>query len=258
MAFPGQDMRKCRSLTASFPPGSDSECFSFIWSGGSEVNYFGHPQSIGYFSAGQTNIGIETGIVMSTGLALDTDDINTTGSNSSSTSMGQFSDPDLASLVAPLNIGDLCVFEIKFIPYADTVEFNYVFGSEEYEEYVCTPFNDVFGFFISGPGINGPFSNNGENIAIVPGTNDFVAIGTVNNGNPNMSPATCPPQNSQYFNVNPSGNQPMFDGFTDVFTARSIVMACDTYTIRLSLADASDFFLIPAFSSGQKFWYDNR
>lgn len=206
-----------------------------------EVNYFGHPQSIGYFSAGQTNIGIETGIVMSTGLALDTDDINSTGSNSSSTSMGQFSDPDLASLVAPLNIGDLCVFEIKFIPYADTVEFNYVFGSEEYEEYVCTPFNDVFGFFISGPGINGPFSNNGENIAIVPGTNDFVAIGTVNNGNPNMSPATCPPQNSQYFNVNPSGNQPMFDGFTDVFTARSIVMACDTYTIRLSLADASDF-----------------
>ncbi len=206
-----------------------------------EVNYFGSTEAIGYFSAGQNNIGIETGIVMSTGKALDVDNTNDSGSNSSTTSMGQFSDPDLASLVAPLSIGDLCIFEIKFIPYADTVEFNYVFGSEEYEEYVCTPFNDVFGFFISGPGINGPFSNNGENIAIVPGTNDFVAIGTVNNGNPNQSPAACPPQNNQYFNVNPAGNQPMFDGFTDVFTARSIVMACDTYTIRLSLADASDF-----------------
>ncbi len=209
-----------------------------------EVQYFGHPQSIGYFSAGMTNVGIETGIVMSTGNTLDADNINGVGGDgfaSSSTSMGQFTDPDLASLVAPMSIGDLCIFEITFIPYADTVEFNYVFGSEEYEEYVCTPFNDVFGFFISGPGINGPFSNNGENIAIVPGTNDFVAIGTVNNGNPNQSPSACPPQNNQYFNVNPNGNQPVYDGFTDVFTARSIVMACDTYTIRLSLADASDF-----------------
>lgn len=209
-----------------------------------DVKYFGSPGSIGYFSAGQTNIGIESGIVMSTGMAADADNTNGVGGGgfaSSPTSMNQYTDPDLASLVAPMSVGDLCIFEITFIPYADTVEFNYVFGSEEYEEYVCTPFNDVFGFFISGPGINGPFSNNGENIALVPGTNDFVAIGTVNNGNPNQSPSVCPPQNSQYFNVNVDGAQPVYDGFTDVFTARSIVMACDTYTIRLSLADASDF-----------------
>ena len=61
-----------------------------------EVNYFGHPQSIGYFSSGQANIGIESGIVMSTGMALDVDDMNTSGSTSSATSMGQYSDPDLA------------------------------------------------------------------------------------------------------------------------------------------------------------------
>ena len=206
-----------------------------------DVQYSGDNTAIGFFSEASSNIGIETGIVMSTGFANTADDQNNSGGTSGQTSQNNFSDPDLASLVDPLSVGDLSIFEITFIPLADSLEFSYVFASEEYEEYVCTQFNDVFGFFISGPGFAGPFTDGAENIALVPGTNDFVAIGTVNNGNPNIPPATCPPQNPNLFNVTPPNDQPQFDGYTDVFVARAVVVPCDTYKIRITIADASDF-----------------
>ena len=53
------------------------------------------------------------------------------------------------------SINDLCVLGFDFIPESDTIVFNYSFGSEEYTSWVNTQYNDVFGFFISGPGITG-------------------------------------------------------------------------------------------------------
>jgi gliding motility-associated-like protein len=203
------------------------------------VKYEGSTQAIGYFSNAGNNIGIPSGIVMSTGLAFSAALPNTSGSTSGATS-GGLPDPDLQSLVMPLIIQDLSAFEIRFVPYADTLEFRYVFASEEYEEYVCTQFNDVFGFFIRGNGFNGPFTGGGENIALVPGTSTYVAINSVHNSNPNQGPIACPPQNPQYFNLSPPNGQPTYDGFTDVFLARAIVVPCDTYTIRLAIADVSD------------------
>jgi len=41
----------------------------------------------------------------------------------------------------------------KFIPTADTISFQYVFGSEEYSEFVGTPFNDTFAFLLNGHNI---------------------------------------------------------------------------------------------------------
>lgn len=204
-----------------------------------DVQFEGSTQAIGYFSSAGANIGIPSGIVMSTGLAVSAGMPNASGSTSNQTS-GGLADPDLLSLVTPLIIQDLAAFEIRFVPYADTLEFRYVFASEEYEEYVCTQFNDVFGFFIRGPGFNGPFNGGGENIALVPGTSTYVAINSVHNSNPSQGPVQCPPQHPQYFNLTPPNAQPTYDGFTDVFLARAIVVPCDTYTIRLAIADVSD------------------
>ena len=61
---------------------------------------------------------------------------------------------------------DASILEFDFITFSDTILFSYVFASEEYKEFVNANFNDAFGFFISGPGISGPFSNNSMNIAI--------------------------------------------------------------------------------------------
>jgi len=128
------------------------------------------------------------------------------------------------------------------------LSFSYVFGSEEYNEYVCGTVNDVFGFFLSGPGINGPYSNNAENIALIPGTNVAVQINTVNNGNvgdfgtlqncvdadPNWQ------SNSGFFTDNTGGTTVELDGFTVIITAIALVECGETYHIKLAIADASD------------------
>lgn len=201
------------------------------------VKYTGADQAIGYFTNGKTNIGVEKGIVMCSGKANLAGQPNTGGSDGAANNLNN-TDPDLDKITTNV-IRDLCLLEIDFIPLSDSIQFNYVFASEEYEEWVCTVFNDVFGFFISGPGINGTFSNSGVNIALVPGTSTPVAINNVNNGNPGN--AGCPKSNPQYFMANANGNVPTYDGMTKVLTAYAKVVPCQVYKIRLAISDASDY-----------------
>lgn len=169
-------------------------------------------------------------------------------------------DPDLIAL-EPQAVNDVCIMEFDIIPSCDTLQINYVFASEEYLDFVCSNFNDAFGFFISGPGINGPFSNGAENIAVLPGTNDFVGINTVNDGSPTpgtpcttLTGANCP-CNSAYYVHNGEGgdcfNTPApthctdstvirYDGMTVPLTAISPVIPCSTYHMKIIIADAFD------------------
>ena len=208
------------------------------------VNYSGAPQAVGYFKNGQQAIGIDRGILLTTGRAAGECNTGSYGANclgndfASNSNSILTSDPDLAS-IATGDLKDLTVYTIKFVPTGDTVQFNYVFASEEYPEFSCSSFNDVFGFFISGPGINGPFSNNGENIATIPGTTQAVSI---NNIHP-QNGAACPPSFLQYYNDNNGiALQPVYDGYTDVFTATAVVTPCETYTIKLAVADVTQAY----------------
>lgn len=218
-----------------------------------DVQFEGQNNAVGYFQNADDEIGIGRGLVMSTGNAstqsgpVGVESVGSTQS-SSATSGTSVSDPDLATIANGLGINDVVKYTITFIPISDTLRFNYVFGSEEYPEYVCSDFNDIFGFFISGPGINGPYQNGAENIALIPGTDLPVRINNVNPGvvGANGTLNNCTPPNgsldfSAFYNANTgTSNQPVFDGFTDVFTAEAVVMPCSTYTIKLVIADVSD------------------
>ncbi|HMQ45848.1 MAG TPA: choice-of-anchor L domain-containing protein [Saprospiraceae bacterium] len=219
-----------------------------------DVQFEGDPNAVGFFKNADDEIGIERGIVMSTGRAVGqgfNPGVEATGGQQSSATMASnINDLDLMAIGGggPSTINDVCRYTITFIPIADTLRFRYVFGSEEYPEYVCSDFNDIFGFFISGPGISGPFQNNGANIALIPGTNLPVRINNVNPGvvGANGTLGNCTPPNgtlafSEFYNTNTGTfNQPVFDGFTDVFTAEAIVMPCSTYTIKLVICDFGD------------------
>jgi gliding motility-associated-like protein len=214
-----------------------SSCF-----GVSGMTVSGFPNQIGVFSQGGASVGIESGIILSTGNVNDAVGPNTL--TNTTTGYGtQFNDPDLVALSGGLGIYDPVSIEFDFTPSLNRVSFRYVFASEEYCEFADSPFNDVFGFFLSGPGINGPYSNNAENIATLPGTNTYVGIATVNHFN-----------NSQYYRNNiPAGVSPgcnnspglfttflEYDGLTTVLTAEAEVIPCETYRIKIILADKAE------------------
>ena len=116
------------------------------------VTYTGDLIAIGEFSnGGTTNLGLQNGIVLTSGKATNVIGPNTATGISFDNTGG--SDPQLASLITQ-SINDAAVLEFDFVPIADTVMFSYVFGSDEYPEYVNS-INDVFGFFITGANPNG-------------------------------------------------------------------------------------------------------
>ncbi|MFM8486726.1 MAG: choice-of-anchor L domain-containing protein, partial [Bacteroidota bacterium] len=126
------------------------------------ITLSGGADQIGKFFNGLTNIGFETGMILATG------DIGVApGPNSSDGAGGGGagnSDSDLAAISSG-PMFDAAVVEFDFTPTQALLSFEYVFASEEYCEYVNSQFNDVFGFFISGPGIPGT-----QNLAVIPTT----------------------------------------------------------------------------------------
>lgn len=129
---------------------------------------------------------------------------------------------------------DACVLEMDIIPTADTLSFNYVFGSEEYDEFVGSQFNDAFAFFITGKGIEGE-----RNLAVVPGTEIPVSVNTINHGG-NSSYHTAP-SNPTFYVSNVAGNIAIeYDGMTRLMEIRQPVIPYETYHIKLAVADVSD------------------
>jgi hypothetical protein len=115
----------------------------------------------------------------------------------------------------------VCAIEFDFVATGDTVRFNYVFGSDEYLGWVNSQYNDIFGFFLSGPGINGPYADNAINLAEVPDTDPQLAI-TISSVNDVT--------NSAYYIDNPAPHDILCqNGYTTRLTAESDVgVICDS------------------------------
>ncbi|MCH2198423.1 MAG: gliding motility-associated C-terminal domain-containing protein [Flavobacteriales bacterium] len=204
------------------------------------ITFSGEQNQIGSFNSENSNIPITNGVIIATGDA--TLAIGPNNSPGFSLGGGNFgaSDPDLELANPGDNFNDAAVLEFDFVAQGDSVEFNYVWSSDEYPEYVNS-INDAFGFFISGPGINGPYSDDGINIAIIPGTTLPVSVNNVNAGNDDNGCTNCEFYNINTNNTDPNGTQ--MDGFTVVLTAAAEVQCGEQYHIRIVIADASDTIL---------------
>ena len=204
----------------------------------SNVIYSGESKAIGQFDGSRSNIGISEGIILSTGTVLDNvgasqknGPVGPNNKAGATTNWGGPGDTDLNNLIGETTF-DAAILEFDFIPQGDTVEFSYVFASEEYPEFVFS-FNDVFAFFISGPGISGV-----QNLAVVPGTSNPVSINEINastnsslfvaNGDGTSAPQVTDPKVTN------------FDGFTVPLTAISKVTPCQTYHLKMAIADVVD------------------
>ncbi|MFN8310592.1 MAG: choice-of-anchor L domain-containing protein, partial [Chitinophagales bacterium] len=207
----------------------------------------------GTFTGGNTcTIGIANGVALSSGNvnsipnAAGTQVYSPNASTAYSNTAN--SDPDLNALagVSAGNGYDKCVLTFNIVPQGNLLTFRYVFGSDEYPEYVCSVFNDVFGFFISGPNPGGG-NYVSQNVALIPSTTLPVSINAVNPGVPGVAAGggncTLPGEStayaSQYINNNGSSCI-VYDGMTKVFVATIPVKPCSTYTMKLAVEDIFD------------------
>ncbi|MEL7248228.1 MAG: choice-of-anchor L domain-containing protein [Bacteroidota bacterium] len=197
----------------------------------------------GTFLAGDnSDLGLEQGLILATG-----EITNAIGPNDMQGDpfIGDFfrdGDPDLDSLSVltgnDFPSRDACVIELEVFANTNELSFEYVFGSEEYPEYINQEFNDIFAFLISGPGITGlPQLDGQENIAVIPNTNTFVEINSINHLT-----------NWEYYRNNESSLSLQYDGLTSDFqglkkslTARRAVEPCNTYRLKLAIADRFDW-----------------
>lgn len=231
--------------TISQPYGTPEEYIQNILLGegvtATNITYTGGISQLGYLENGGSVFSVDAGLMLNTDNAL-------CGFDPCLDCLGGGTDADLlnvANSVPPLigqsftvsSVNDLCILEFDFEAGGDSISFNYVFGSDEYLTWVNSSYNDIFAFFLSGPGISGPyasppgFPDGAINIAEVPDSDPLlpITISSVNNVT-----------NSQYYIDNPAQNGICINGYTTTFTAAAAVQCGETYHIKLAIADGSD------------------
>lgn len=215
------------------------------------VTFTGDTNQVGLFNAALSNIPIHHGLVMGTGNVQGVVGPNDSPSSTTGGGNVEAEDADLA-LLSGMITRDAAVFEFDFFTQ-QSAEFDLemVFGSEEYNEYVCSTVNDAVGVFLSGPGIEGPYTNGAINLATVPGSVAPVSINTINSGVPGTwgNASNCEALdslwqlNAGYFynnDVIPCPGETQLDGFTVPLTFSVEVDPGFIYHLKIAIADGGD------------------
>jgi large repetitive protein len=199
---------------------------------GSAVNAQTIQSNVSFFNAAGTTFPLASGVLLTTGVGTAAIGPNNSTSFTQGGTPSVSSDADLNAIAAG-SVTNGAILEFDFVPSGDTVSFRYVFGSDEYPEFSPSSYNDAFGFFLSGPGLSGPYTNGAVNIALIPGTTTPVTINNVGDQS-----------NTQYYvdNTNGAGygTAIQYDGTTVVLTAVSQVQCGQTYHIKLAISNVGD------------------
>ena len=216
----------------------------------------GFPSFAGYFDGSNSNIGLDSGLVLATKA------ISSISGGFSVGSSNDNLDVDLSQLLtltgaSTTSLDNVIILEFDFVPTSDVLSFDYIYASKEYTDYTCTSNGDVFGLFISGPGISGPYSGGAENIALVPDpnnpdtyTNTPVLVNTVNSGvatSGDSTPCDVIDPNwqdySEFYVDNTDEETVAFPGFTVPLTTMADVIPCETYHMKIAIADVANGLL---------------
>jgi hypothetical protein len=203
---------------------------------GSET-YTGAAAASGTFSGATGILPFDSGVLLTSGAATIAVGPNNSGSATQSNSLP--GDAQLNGLVPGITTFDASILEFDFTTPSNVISFQYVFGSEEYNTFVNSPFNDVFGFFL-----------NGVNIAKVPGTSANVSINSVNCGSNSNFYTGNNLENSAFGGPPACGNAGLntqYDGLAGANPGFALFATGTTVGgvnhIKLAIADGSDFAL---------------
>ncbi len=199
------------------------------WSTGSSITS-SQPNGIGYFFGDGLSFPFSDGILLSSGEASDARGPNNLSLSNGSNVWGGDDELDAALGV---NSHNATFIQFNFIPLADTINFEFLMASEEYDmgSFECI-YSDAFAFLLTDS------DGNVSNLAVIPETNLPVLVTNIHPDNGE----SCGGANEDYFGEYIPYNQPpiAFDGRTAVFTAQSAVVPGENYTIKLVIADDRD------------------
>lgn len=216
----------------------------------SNVIYTGDTRSVGYFKRNPNNpsFPLKEGIILSTGKVSDA--IGPNNVINITTEMHTPGDVDIAKIAAPHISYDAAVLTFDFVPSTTSMTFRYIFASDEYPQWSCSQYNDMFGFFVSGPGISpdpAGFADGAKNIALLQDGVTPVTINNIRAGGWNQYTHTgpnpsCPDLNAEYYVAVPAHSTSIeYDGRTVVLSATIHGLTpCATYRIKFAIADVSD------------------
>lgn len=188
-----------------------------------------------YFNQGATSFPIPEGVLLTSGAGYVAVGPNDAGGADDPSGTSDLIDADLDAIAANTVYNGI-IIEFDFVATGDELQFNYVFASEEYPEFAppnSSSFNDVFGFFLAGPGLAGPYTGGAVNLAVIPGTSTPISINNVN-----------AVTNAGYYVDNEFGatygTAIQYDGTTTVLTAFSELVCGETYHMKFAICNVGD------------------
>lgn len=196
-------------------------------------NYIGDPRSISMYASSSNILPVKSGIIMTTGIASWAGYPN----DSRSSGIGLFTPGDKRlEKIAGANTADAAILEIELIANTDEISFEYFFASEEYPEFVNKGVNDVFAFFIEGPGYDTAY-----NIARLPTTGEPISVDNINHKH-NSDFYIENQQWTGYFaeNTNDLASLFQFDGMTKKLEAKAKTRPYSKYKLTLAISDVGD------------------
>lgn len=192
----------------------------------SNIQYKGDMNALGIFEDSSGVTGFNRGIILSSGrveLFAGTNSRTNAGAN-----FGRnfFFDEDF---ITRTDMCDGALLEFDFVPLHDSIAFRFIFGSDEYPEFVGKNFNDAFALLLK-PKIGRAKPKN---------------IGTLPNGTTVMINNVNAKKNAEWYVANDYFEAPLYreleyDGLTKPIVAASKVIPGQPYHLKIIIADLGD------------------
>lgn len=208
----------------------------------SNAAFTGSGLQLGAFNQGLQAVGFSEGIVLTTGDAAFAGSFGN-GDHGDDMMISPYipgNDPDLNVLNGSASVYNVAILDFDFITTGNALSFKFLFGSDEYLEFIALGYSDAFGFFLSGPGISGPFTNGAINLATVGGLP--VSVDNVNpfNGNAEFFFDNTFVTHLNVETVEGVNAQLQYDGFTWGLVATAVVQCNQVYHMKLAICNSRD------------------
>ena len=195
------------------------------------------PQATGYFTNNGGDFPLKEGVLIRTGLASLTAGPYSGNNASLSSKLNNNGDDYLQSLNdasgndAPIE--ETSFLQFDFVPLSRSLNFNFVFASNEYGEWQCSS-QDIVAFVLTDL-----VTGQSQNLAVTP-SGESVAVRNIRNQQYNPA---CNSVNPELFGSYEEGNPQStinMKGYSGILTASSALTPGNAYSIRIVIGDSND------------------